>query len=370
MEYYVMLECFAAHVNDDSSNEQPINRTQSQPISFKTGIAPDPLTNIYVVSATEQSIKLAWKAPVEHDVPAAMILVNVKMTNQHSTDQGVDFHVSPNSNVFDFEHLAPRTLYTFTLKVLTKDDIFDIPEGGSTSVASFCASTNGVDAADKLKLTSRSPTSLAIKWQSAVAYGLSIIRHHIVHYVENRQQRKRSRGKVVQEAETVNDFLVESERCEAVLRGLEPGSVYRIIVQTVEGIMDYSYEEDFDSDHSDTNSTNSSAPSEKPADLQRIYLSGPLLVSTTAPPESPVLMLSGFTATQIHLSWNRPLVLSPGEEVNSCLLYTFLELPAYVPETSLHFGSARIRQKLKVAHSSKFVFKVRYLFQKTNRTYD
>ena len=370
MEYYVMLECFAAHVNDDSSNEQPINRTQSQPISFKTGIAPGPLTNIYVVSATEQSIKLAWKAPVEHDVPAAMILVNVKMTNQHSTDQGLDFHVSPDSNVFDFEHLAPRTLYKFTLKVLTKDDIFDIPEGGSTSVASFCASTNGVDAADKLKLTSRSPTSLAIKWQSAVAYGLSIVRHHIVHYVENRQQRKRSRGKVVQEAETVNDFLVESERCEAVLRGLEPGSVYRIIVQTVEGIMDYSYKEDFDSDHSDTNSTNSSAPSEKPADLQRIYLSGPLLVSTTAPPQSPVLMVSGFTATQIHLSWNRPLVLSPGEEVNSCLLYTFLELPAYVPETSLHFGSARIRQKLAVAHSSKFVFKVRYLFQKTNRTYD
>ncbi|PFX18395.1 Titin [Stylophora pistillata] len=311
MEYYVMLECLASHVNDDSSNEQPINRNQSQPISFKTGIPPGPLTNIYVISATEQSIKLAWEAPVEHGVPAAMILVNVKKTSQHSTEQGVNFHVSPDSTAFEFEHLASRTLYAFTFKVLTEDDIFDISEERSTSIASFCASTNGVDAADKLTLTSRTPTSLSIKWQPAEAHGFSIIQHYKVHYDLNRRQRKRSRGKVVQQAETVKDFVIASERCEAALRGLEPGCVYKIVVQTVEGLMDHSYEENYDSDDSDTNPANSSTPSEKPADVQRIHLSGPLLVSTLAPPESPVLMVSDFTATQIRLTWNRPLVLSP-----------------------------------------------------------
>ena len=340
-----MLECLASHVNDDSSNEQPINRNQSQPISFKTGIPPGPLTNIYVISATEQSIKLAWEAPAEHGVPAAMILVNVKKTSQHSTEQGVNFHVSPDSTAFEFEHLASRTLYAFTLKVLTEDDIFDISEERSTSIASFCASTNGVDAADKLTLTSRTPTSLSIKWQPAEAHGFSTIQHYKVHYDLNRRQRKRSRGKVVQQAETVKDFVIASERCEAELRGLEPGCVYKIIVQTVEGLMDHSYEENFESDDSDTNPANSSAPSEKPADVQRIHLSGPLLVSTLAPPESPVLMVSDFTATQIRLTWNRPLVLSPGKEVKNCVPFTYLELPANVLTTSLHFGSVRIRHK-------------------------
>ena len=313
----MILECSASHFNDDSSNEQPINRSQSQPISFKTGLAPGPPTNIYVVSATEQSVKLAWESPVEHVVPAAMIQLNVRKNNQSSTEKGVNFHVSPDTCVFNFECLTPRSQYTFTLKVLTEDDILDMTEEITSSVVSFSASTNGVDAADKMHLESRTTTSLVIKWQPAVAYGMSVIRHYIVHYVQNRPLRKRSRSKVMQGAEAGKELIVESDCCNAMLSGLEPGAVYRIIVQTVEGLTDYSYDEDFDSEDSDTNSATSSAPSEKPAEAQRLHLSGPLVVCTSALPDPPVLMVSSFTATQIQLSWNRPLVLAPGKNVKN-----------------------------------------------------
>lgn len=310
-----MLECFAPHVNDDNSNEQPINRAQSQSISFKTGLVPDPPSNIYVVSATEHSIKLAWDAPLEHGVPAAMIQLNATKTDHSLSDKGVNVQVSPDTSVYTFECLAAKTEYTFTLKALTEEDLLEESGVMSGSIASFSAWTNGVEPADKIHLVSRAPTSLVIKWQPAVAYGMSTIQHYVVHYVQSRQLRKRSRGRVGQVKETGKELIVESERCDAELCGLEPGTVYRIIVQTIAGLADYSYDEDFESEDSDTNSAISSAPSEKPPEVQRLHLSGPLSVCTAAPPEAPVLLVRGFTATQIELSWNRPLVLEPGKKV-------------------------------------------------------
>lgn len=310
-----MLECFASHVNDDKSSEPPINRTQSQSISFKTGLAPGPTRNIYVISATEQSIKLAWESPEQHGVPAMMIQLNARKTDENVSDKGANVQVSPDTCVFNFECLAARTEYTFTLKVLTEEELLEMTEVIAGSIASFSAWTNGVEPADKLNIESRTPTSLVIKWQPAVAYGMSTIQHYVVHYVQNKQLRKRSRGRVGQVKEAGKELIVGPERCYAELCGLEPGTVYRIIVQTVEGMTDYSYDEDFESEDSDTNSTISSAPNEKPPEVQQMHLSGPLLICTAAPPEPPVLLVRKFTATQIELSWNRPLVLEPGKKV-------------------------------------------------------
>lgn len=237
-----------------------------------------------------------------------MIQLNARKTSQSLTDKDVNFHVSPDTSVFNIECLAAKTEYTFTLNVLTEEELFETSEALADSVASLSAWTNGVEPAEKLILESRTPTSLVIKWQPAVAYGMSVIQHYTVHYVQNRQLRKRSRGRVGQVKEPGKELNVESERCDAELCGLEPGTVYRIIVQAVEGITDYSYDEDFESKDSETNSAISSTP-----EVQQMHLSVPLLVCTAAPPEPPVLLVSGFTATQIQLSWNRPLVLEPGK---------------------------------------------------------
>ena len=311
----MILECFASHVNEDKASERPINCTQSQSTSFKTGLAPGPPRNIYIVSATEQSVKLAWEPPEEHGVPAMMIQLNTRKKDENVTDKGTDVQVSPGTCAFNFDGLASRTEYTFTLKVLTEEDFLGISEVMAGSMASLSAQTNGVEPANKLNLESRTPTSLVIKWQPAVAYGMSTVQHYVVHYVQNKQLRKRSRGRVGPVKEAGKELIVEPERCCAELCRLEPGTVYRIIVQTVEGLTDYSYDEDFESEVSDTNSTISSAPSEKPPEVQQMHLSGPLLICTAAPPEPPVLLVRGFTTTQIELSWNRPLVLEPGKKV-------------------------------------------------------
>lgn len=314
-EYHVMLECVAPHLNDYNYNDHPINLSQSQPMAFKTGCVPGPPSNIHVVSATEQSIKLAWEAPIENGVPVAAIRLMTKKTDQNLTGEGMAFQVSPDTCAFTFECLAPKTEYTFTFEALTEDDLFDMHEASTYSVASFSAWTNGVQPAEKLSLESRSPTSIVIKWQPSVAYGMSAIQHYIVHYLQNRQLRKRSRGRVGQANAAGKELAVESERCEAELRGLEPGTVYRIVVETVAGLVDFSYEEDFESEDSETNSAISSALSEQPPVIQQLYLSQPMLVCTAAPPEPPVLLISGFNSTQIQLSWNRPLLLGPGKEI-------------------------------------------------------
>lgn len=311
----MILECFASHVNDDKTSERPINRTQSQSTSFKTGLAPGPPRNIYVVCATEQSIKLAWEPPEEHGVPVMMIQINTRKKDENVTDKGTDVQVSPSTCVFNFDCLAPRTEYTFTLKVLSEEELLEMSEVTAGSIASFSAWTNGVEPADKLNLESRTPTSLVIKWQPAVAYGTSTVAHYVVHYVQNKQLRKRSRGRVGPVKEAGKELIVKPDRCYTELCGLEPGTVYKIIVQTVCGLTDYAYDEDFESEDSDTNSTISSVPSDKPPEVQQMHLSGSLLICTAAPPEPPVLLVRGFTATQIELSWNRPLVLEPSKKV-------------------------------------------------------
>ena len=311
----MILKCFASHVNDDKSSERPINRTQSQSTSFKTGLTPGPPRNIYVVSATEQSIRLAWEPPEEHGVLVKMIQLNIRKKDENVTDKGTDIQVSPDTCVFNFDCLAPRTEYTFTLKVLTEEELLEMSEVMAGSIACFSTWTNGVEPADKLNLESRTPTSLVIKWQPAVAYGMSTVAHYVVHYVQNKQLRKRSRGRVGPVKEAGKEVIVEPDRCYTELCGLEPGTVYRIIVQTVCGLTDYSYDDDFESEDSDTNSRISSAPSDKPPEVQQMHLSGSLLICTAAPPEPPVLLVRGFTATQIELTWNRPPVLEPGKKV-------------------------------------------------------
>lgn len=310
-----MLECVAPHINDDSYNEHPINLAQSQSISFKTASAQGPPSNIYVVSATEQSVKLEWNSPIEHGVPVAAIRLNAKKRDEDERDKGTTFQLTPETHSFTCDGLAPKTEYIFTFEALTEEDLFDVHEVNPTSVASFSAWTNGLDPPGKVNLEWRTPTSIAIKWQPAVAYGMSAIQHYVVHHVLNRQLRKRSRVRVGQAKEAGKELIIESEKTEAELRGLEPGTVYRIVVEAVAGLTNYAHDEDFESDDSGTNSVVSSALSEKPPEIQRLYLSQPLLVCTAAPPEPPVLMISGFTATQIQLSWNRPLLLEPGENV-------------------------------------------------------
>ena len=305
-----MLECVAPHINDDNYKEHPINLAQSQSISFKTASAP---SNIYVVSATEQSVKLEWEAPTEHGLPVAAIRLNVMKRHQYEPGEGTTFQLSPETHAFTCDGLAPKTEYMFTFEALTEEDLFEMHGVSPTSVASFSAWTNGLDTPRKVNLESRSPTSIAIKWQPAVSYGMSAIQHYVVHHMPNRQLRKRSRVQLGQAQEAGNELIIESEKSEAELRGLEPGTVYRIVVEAVAGLTSYAYDEDFESDDSGSNSAVSSALSEKPPEMQRLYLSQPLLVCTSAPPEPPVLLVSGFTATQIQLSWNRPLLLEPGK---------------------------------------------------------
>lgn len=311
-EYHVILACFAPHINDDNYNEHPINVAQSQSVAFKTASPPGPPTNVCVVSATEESVKLAWDGPAEHDVPVAAIGVNVKKKG----DEGAVFQLQPETRTFTFDCLAPKTEYTFTFKALTEEDLSEIQELSDGSVAFFSAWTNGVDPPEKVNLKSRTPTSIAIKWQPAVVYGLSTIQHYVVHYIPNRQLRRRSRGRMGHAKEAGKELVIDNEFCEAELRGLEPGTVYKIVVQAVTSFVDYSYADDFESEDGDTNSVISSVLSEKPPEIQQLYPSPSILVCTAAPPEPPVLLVSGFTATQIQLSWTRPLLLGPGKEID------------------------------------------------------
>lgn len=314
-DYQLLLQSVAPHINDDNYEEHPINITQSQTISFKTGSLPGPPTDVSVVASTENRIKLAWQIPIEHGIPVAAIHLNVRRKDSDCTDEGRSFQVSAEACVFSFDFLAPKTEYNFVLRALTEDDLVEVHEEDSSSAVCLSAWTNGIETAENLHLESRSPTSIAISWQPAVAYGMSTIQRYVVHYVQTRQLRKRSRGLVGQVRDLGNKLTVGSEICHAEMQGLEPGTVYKIILETVVNFGDYSYDEDFESDGSEVNSATSSTLGERTPEIQRLYLSQPLLVCTTAPLEPPVLIVSGFTSTQIHLSWNKPLLMIPGKIV-------------------------------------------------------
>ena len=225
----------------------------------------------------------------------------------------MNFQLSPESRTFTVDFLAARTEYVFTLKALTKDDLLDTDGTSRCSLTSVSAWTNGVEPAQKLTVHARTPTSLLIGWQPSVPYGISFVKHYQLHYVENRLIRSRSRGKVGEVKDAGKKLWIESNRCEAEMEQLEPGTVYRVVVETVAGVADYSYEDDFEGEAVESASTVSSEPSFKTPEADILCLSEPLLVCTAAPPESPVLLVSGFTPTQIHLSWNKPLLVRPGK---------------------------------------------------------
>ena len=256
-----------------------------------------------------------------HGDSIAAIRVNVRR-NDHEMCDGLTMQLSSDTRSFTFDSLSPKTEYAFVFEALQEDDLIVTHDVLTDSVAHFSAFTNGTDPPEKVKLVSRTPTSIVITWVHAVAYGMLIIQRYRVHCVINKQLRKRSRGRVVLSKDTGKVLDVDSETCRAEIRGLEPGVVYKIVVEAVAGNTDYSYDDDFESDGSGTSSVASSVLSKKPPEMQRLYFSQPFLVCTSAPPESPVLLVSGFNASQIHLSWRKPLVLVPGKNDFPFFIYS------------------------------------------------
>ena len=260
-----------------------------------------------------------------HGDSIAAIRVNVRR-NDHEIDDGFTIQLSPETRSFTFDSLSPKTEYAFVFETLKEDDFIVMHDVMTDSVAHFSAFTNGMDPPGKVKLVSRTPTSILITWEHADAYGMSIIQRYRVHCVLNRQLRKRSRGRFVLSKNIGKVLDVDSETCRAEIRGLDPGVVYKIVVEAVAGNTDYSYDDDFESDGSGTSSAASSVLSEKPPGMQRLYFSQPFLVCTSAPLEPPVLMVSGFNASQIHLSWRKPLVLVPGKNDFLFLFICFIRI--------------------------------------------
>lgn len=255
-----------------------------------------------------------------HDDSIAAIRVNVRRSD-HEMRDGLTMQLSSDTRSFTFDSLSPKAEYAFVFEALQKDDLIVTHGALTNSVAHFSAFTNGTDPPEKVKLVSRTPTSIVITWVHAVAYGMLIVQGYRVHCVINKQLRKRSRGRFGPSKDTGKVLDVDSETCRAEIQGLDPGVVYKIVVEAVAGNTDYSYDDDFESDGSGTGSVASSVLSEKPPEMQR-YFSQPFLVCTSAPPEPPVLLVSGFNANQIHLSWCKPLVLVPGKKDFLFLIYS------------------------------------------------
>lgn len=319
-KYSVLVESLANHPNDKDAHSSVkdgfVNRTQSKVQFFQTGQPPKPPGNLRVVSATEDSIKVSWEPPVEYGIPVIRLVMQVWRKNERTAQRHED---APNSKRFELsadttsllvDRLMPKMEYMFSLNAITEDD--DAQSCAHVSSAVLSAYTSGLDPPTDLRLVFRTPTSVRVRWQSAVPYGTSRVQHYVVHYVENRHARKRSRGKSGRTKDAGHSVVVESEATEAELLGLDPGTAYRVVVETVLWSADCSYEDDFHFDDSDQASLSSGTLGVNSPPVPPLFLSQPITVCTTAPPEKPVLLLSGLSPSQIHLCWNKPSLLAPG----------------------------------------------------------
>lgn len=324
--YGVVIEAFAHHPNY-SENNAGWNVSRSDKIWFDTKPPPDTLQDVRVVFSTVSSISLAWDLPSDNGSIKNIELNVHKKYNDDYDDGGgnhenmtslgdalVNLVINPHMTSYTVHNLDPKTMYIFTLKKLFMDT--DTLNDGQCFGEAVClkAYTSGIDRPHDLHVIKRTPFSIQVAWKPAVAYGDLEILYYLVHCTEKKT--KASQGVV---SDSIYTRVPQSSAMgpQTIIPGLEPGVVYSIAVEAVVGLRDKDVEEDEEEDKrtndgDEVESSIGSSESDWVSSVCSDCLSKPLTTSTVAPPGIPVLFVTGISATQIHLAWNKPVALYLG----------------------------------------------------------
>ena len=308
--YSVTVESLAAHPNDEdadsSAEEEFVNRAKSQPQSFRTTLLPSPPPGLHAGQVTEDSVDLYWETPAEQASPELVLVVRMWRAGSGSVElfEGLQmdrqYQLTPETTHLKVDGLGPKTEYSFSLNYMTLGQSSCSCAHALVSRLPVC--TSGVDPPRDLGVVSRTPTSIRLKWRPAVPYGSSTVLHYVIHYMENKPTRKRSHGQC-SASRTVGRVELGTSHTEAVLRGLDPGTVYRV---TAEAVLPNAHHVGQRAAEQTTLST--PLPRQGPVRC----LSDLLVACTTAPPEKPKLLVSGLSCSCMHFCWDSTCLLAPG----------------------------------------------------------
>ncbi|EDO43307.1 predicted protein [Nematostella vectensis] len=318
--YAVLVEAFSSHPNDPNAVDPlaGFNKTRSEKVWFDMESPPEPPTNFRVASSTSSAITLTWDAPPPSRPPTTAICLKVRERREsaddtRTTNSLMKFKLMPSTTTYTVKNLAARTQYLFSIQSVPGDGCSCAQQPCGEARTLF-AWTSGVVGPSRLSVTERTPFSLHLSWQPAITYGDLCIKHYLIHFSE-KTRRLSSYGisQLPKDGKRIDVPQSSVLGLKGHISGLEPGLVYRVIVEAVVGIReDMSSGESGESCEEDGERAASSLAS---SDIDRLAavsadcLSGPLMARTSAPPGKPTLLLAGITATQIQLAWDPPAAL-------------------------------------------------------------
>jgi hypothetical protein len=263
---------------------------------------------------------LAWDLSNENDFSFKHIDLDVYKKYDDDDDESdalMHLVINPHMTSYTIHNLDSRTCYVFTLRTSYKQTDSQIESRCCGEDVSLDAWTSGVDRPRDLCVTKRTPFSLHVAWQPAFTYGDLYILYYLVHYTE---KKVRASHGVIPALKDGNSIRVPHSSVmgpQTEITNLEPGVEYSIVVEAVVGLRDKEVLEGEEEDKraNDGDEVASSVDSSE-SDLVSLVchdcLSKSLTASTTAPPGIPVVFVTGLSATQIHLAWNKPVSLQLG----------------------------------------------------------
>ncbi|KAK3746595.1 hypothetical protein QZH41_004041 [Actinostola sp. cb2023] len=316
--YAVVVEAFANHPNY-TTDSLKWNVSKSEKIRFDTKPPPDPPENLRIVSRTLTSVCLSWD-PLNTKEGLRFIYLDVyKMDSDEEspTDALMHFKINPHMTSYTIHSLDSKTLYLFNVRTsYSQIDSQNERQHCCGTNSSIKAWTGGVDRPRDLHVTKRTPFSLHVAWQPAVTYGNLQVLYYQVHYMEKKSKSPHGGTPTLIDGNTLR--VPQGSvlgRPQSEIRGLEPGVVYNITVEAVVKLSDReneAVEENQANDADEVASSIDSSESDWVSLIAQDCLSKSITVSTVAPSGIPVLLVTGMSATQIHLSWNKPSALQLG----------------------------------------------------------
>ncbi|CAF0740560.1 unnamed protein product, partial [Didymodactylos carnosus] len=302
--YKILLEGWKRR-RHNTTNDQYVVVTSSDPITFHTGSPPDPPTSFQVIACTNNAARISWDPFLEHNAEIVALRMDCIVVDETSQDnRHLTLELTPDSTEVILPNLAERTSYKVTVTAVTDEYLFENKIRDISQLSkklksdkwlpnkSLNLTTGGAEPATNLQFKIRNADSIQIDWTLPKAYGSTRLVGQCVRWMlENSDE---------------HTLDVDPLTTSAVISGVLPSGFYTVNLDSI-----FSIKVNLESD--DNNDSGRKEVRYSTSESSTLHFRTPAMC------EKPELYLTGYSTKTIDLTWNKPnmfTIIDHPEKIN------------------------------------------------------
>ncbi|CAF1293197.1 unnamed protein product [Rotaria sordida] len=292
--YEIQLESYKRR-RHQKTNDAYIVSSTSKILRFETGAPPDAPSNLNIIACTNTAVRIGFDPFIEHNAEIITLRVYCESISSRTYTKEIILDLTPDSTEFILSNLIERTNYNLIIYAITDEylheihcqDITKLPKKLKSSYwltnKSLQFTTSGCEPASQINILSATIESIQLNWILPKVYGSTKFLGQILRWK-------------LQRSDIEHSMKLDCNITNTIIPGILSYGLYKISLDSL-----FSMKTTLDDKDDETNRKEICLTTTETTSV-RFQLPG---LS-----EKPEIYLTGYTTTNIDLTWNKPNMFS------------------------------------------------------------